>query len=456
MKSPKFIQIFACCFLLAFVSPREASAGELSLNLIAVNSSETESKDVDVKYLLPKELEPSDVLDSGELKVDYDVDKMVYYVTGKVHFEPKESKTFKIRVNDVWVITPEEISVLKQNMDGNLSLIENNKDLYPNAKRERDKLFEQLDVILVQQQSYADNIERRIEQYRAYSGIVEKIRKRIYDPNYLEKEAQAEDLGDEGKTIKLVLSVKNPSNDIEKTVKQKHLLPVEIREEDIIDKQGFDVRFDEKKGKSYLSKEDVFKPGEEKKYEIILKDVWRFPVNKLDPMEKRAKVAIEEMKGSAYAESGQYLFDEVEKNIELIRETQNRELPPDEHIGIFRTNEKRYEDVKQSVERIEQMLAIVKAKKLEELEGSKVKNILKRLQALRGLQALSEAIFKKGISVTMTWRIIGAAIAFIAFFTTYHFFIWAGRSGKKSDSSPLKPGEEIAIVPKPAPPTKGS
>ncbi len=102
------------------------------------------------------------------------------------------------------------------------------------------------------------------------------------------------------------------------------------------------------------------------------------------------------------------------------------------------------------------MLAIVKAKKLEELEGSKVKNILKRLQALRGLQALSEAIFKKGISVTMTWRIIGGAIAFIAFFTTYHFFIWAGRSGKKSDSSPLKPGEEIAIVPKPTAPTKNS
>ncbi len=456
MKILKYFRIFIAATLFVFIWHPVVFAAELSINLIAVNSSETESKEIDVKYYLPKELEPSDVLDSGELKVEYDVDKMLYFVVGKVKFNPKESKNFKIRVNDVWVITPEEISVLKQNMDGNLSLLEGNTDLYPNAKRERDKLFEQLDIILTQQQSYSDNIERRIEQYRAYSGIVEKIRKRIYDPNYLEKEAQTEDLGDEGKTIKLVLNVKNPSSDQEKTVKQKHFLPAEVREEDIVDKQGFDIRFDEKKGKSYLAKEDVFKPGEEKRYEVVLKDVWRFPVNKLDPMEKRAKIAIEEIKDSAYASSGQYLFEQVTKSIELIRETQSRELPPDEHIGIFRTNEKRYEETKAAVERIEQMLAIVRAKKLEQLEGSKVKNVLKRLQALRGLQALSEAVFKKGISVTMTWKIIGGCIAFVAFFTAYHFFIWAGRSGKKSDSSPLKPGEEIAVVPKPAPPTKGS
>lgn len=441
-------------FLFLFGCHLSASAAELSINLIAVNPSETESKEIDVKYYLPKELEPSDVLDSGDLKVDYDVDKMLYYVVGKVNFNPKESKTFKIRVNDVWVITPEEIDVLKQNMDGNLSLLENNNDLYPNAKRERDKLFEQLDVILAQQQSYVDNIERRIEQYRAYAGLVEKIRKRIYDPNFLEKEAQAEDLADEGKTIKLVLEVKNPSAEMEKSVKQKHFLPAEVREEDIIDKQGFDVRFDEKKGKSYLLKEEVFKPGEQKKYEVVLKDIWRFAVNKLNPMEKRAMVAMQEIKDSAYAVSGQYLFDEVKKNIDLIRETQERDLPPDQHIGIFRTNENRYEDVKQAVERIEQMLAIVRAKKLEQLEGSKVKNILKRLQALRGLQALSEAVFKKGITVTMTWKIIGGAIAFLVFFTTYHFFVWAGRSAKKSDSSSLKPGEDIAVVPKPAPPGK--
>lgn len=422
-------------------------AAELTINLVAVNPSDS-PKEIDVKYPLPKELEPTDVLDAGTLKVDYDVDKGGYYAMGKVSFEPKESKTLKIRVNDVWNITQEEIDVLKQNIDGNLSLLENNREKFENAKRERDKLVQQLDYILAQQQNYSENIERRIEQYRAYAGAVEKIRKRIYDPNYLDKEAQIQQ-DEEGQNLKFVLEVKNPSDTETKTIKHRHYLPEEVRQEDVVDSQGFDVRYDEKKAKSYIIKEEEFKPAETKRYEIVLRDLWRFPVRKLDPMEQRSNAAMTEIKDSAYASSGKYLFDEIMQHISLIRETQDRELPPEQHIGIFRTNERRYEDIKQNVERLEQMLAIVRAKKLEELEGSKVKNILKRLQALRGLQALSEAIFKKGITVTMTWRIIGGAIAFVAFFTTYHFFLWAKRSGKMGEELGPKPGEKITVVPKP-------
>ncbi len=435
-------------FILGFGVP-QSFAGELTINLIAVNPSDKDPKDIDVKYYLPKELEPSDVIESGDLKVNYDVDKSLYYISGKVNFQPKESKTFKIRVNDVWVITPEEINVLKQNMEGNLALLKGDPEKYENANREKEKMSQQLDIILAQQLNYADNIERRIEQYRAYSGMVETIRKKIYDPNYFDKEAQTTDAIETDKTIKFVLQVKNPSEKEKKTIKHRHYLPSEVHEEDILEKQGFDVRFDEKKSKSYLFKEEDFEGGEEKKYEVVMKDIWRFPVAKLDPIEQRAKTAMTEIANSAYEESGKYLYDELNKTLNLIRETQNFEVSTEEHIGIFRTNQKRYEVVKQDVERLEQMLAIVRAKKLEELEGSKVKNVLKKLQALRGLAAISEAIFKKGISVTTTWRIIAGAIGFIAFFTTWHFIIWSRRSGKMGEELGVKDGEKIKVVPKP-------
>lgn len=445
---PRMWGVLICVGLLLFNG--RAFAAELTINLIAVNPSETKTREIDVKYPLPKELQPSDVVDSGELKVDYDVDKGQYFAFGKITFQPKESKTFRIRVNDVWHITEEEIDILKQNMDGNLSLLEKTPQKYENAKKERDRTFQQLDFILAQQQNYSENIERRIEQYRAYAGVIEKVRKRIYDPNYLDQEAQVQP-EDDAKTLKFILQVKNPSDEEDKAIKHKHFLPAEIRQEDVVDPQGFDVRYDDKKGKSYIIKEEEFKAGETKRYEIVLKDIWRFPVAKLTPLEQRANIAMAEIKESAYYSSGKYLYDEVIKNVNLIRETQELTLPPEQHIGIFRTNEKRYDDLKQNVERIEQMLAIVRAKKLEELEGSKVKNILKRLQALRGLQALSEAIFKKGITVTMTWRIIGACILFVAFFTTYHFFLWAKRSGKMGEELALKDGEQIKVVPKPTP-----
>ena len=94
------------------------------------------------------------------------------------------------------------------------------------------------------------------------------------------------------------------------------------------------------------------------------------------------------------------------------------------------------------------MIAIVRAQKLAELEKGKVKNVLQRLKALRGLRALSEMLFKKSISVTMTWKIIFGTIVFVALFTTMHFVIWARRSGKSGEEMGPK-GEGIRIVPKP-------
>jgi hypothetical protein len=74
---------------------------------------------------------------------------------------------------------------------------------------------------------------------------------------------------------------------------------------------------------------------------------------------------------------------------------------------------------------------------------------MQRLKALRGLAALSEALFKKGISVTTTWRIIFGTILFVGVFTTIHFFLWSKRSGKMGEEQGLKAGEAIKVVPKP-------
>ena len=87
--------------------------------------------------------------------------------------------------------------------------------------------------------------------------------------------------------------------------------------------------------------------------------------------------------------------------------------------------------------------------KLEELEARKVKNVLQKMKALRGLAALAEALFKKGISVTVTWRIIFGTLIFVGSFTAMHFFIWAKRSKTMGEEKGLKDGGAIKEVPKP-------
>lgn len=421
-------------------------AADLTINLVAVNAAEDKVKEIEVKYYLPKELEPEDVVDAGTLKLEYDVDKGAYMVRSMVQFQPKESKTFKIKVHDIWFIAQEEIDVLRKQLEENLELLKK-KDTYDLAMRARDKLNQQLDFILAQQQNYSQNIERRIEEYRAYLGMLNEVRSNIYNLDYLASESKELEETPEKKTVKFMIEVKNPSQTEEKKITQKHFLPKEIRAENVVEKKGFDVRFDENSERAFLSKEESFKAGEVKKYEILLQDIWNFPDPKINAMQKRAESALGELKGSIYDVSGNFLFNTVTRQLALIRDSQLLVLPIKEHIGLYRVNQKRYETAKKDVERLEQLMAIVRAKKLEELESGKVKNVLQKLRALRGLAALSEALLKKGISVTTTWRIIFGTLGFLAFFTTLHFFIWAGRSKKMGEEKAGK--DDVKVVPKP-------
>ncbi len=419
---------------------------DLTINLVAVNASE-EVKKVPVKFYLPKELDPEDVKEMGPLKMDYDVDRANYFVHGDFEFQPKETRTFKLTVADVWVVTEEEIELLKKQLEANLTLIKD-PEKHSAAQVARDRIVARLDYILAQQISYSANIERRIDEYRAYVDVLEDIRNKIFSLEFLEQQSSDSEL-DDTKTVKFILEVKNPSDTEEKTFQQKHYLPKEILSEHVVDAQGFDIRFDNEKQKYYLTKEEKFAPAEVKKYEVVIRDIWHLPMGKIDSLQARAENAMVEITDSSFAESGDYLFERVKGRLDEIRDAQKEGQPVKDYIGSFRVNTRRYEAAESDVHKLEQMLAIVRAKKLEELEKGKVKNILQKLQALRGLAALSEAIFKKGISVTATWRIIMATLVFIAIFTAWNFMTWAGRAKTMGEEHGPKKGESIKEVPKP-------
>jgi len=431
------------CFFL-FVSA--AFAKDMTIKLIAVNATEDE-KEIDIKSPLPKELKPEDILEMGTLKLDYDVDKGSYFVHGKEKFAPKESKKFSIKVRDVWIIAEEEIDLLRQQLDENLKSLENHEN-YPYARRMSDRLNEDLAGVLAKQENYSQNIERRIEEYRANLQVLETLRNRIFNIDFLKFHSKALDEMDSAKNIKLRIKVTNPFTRAQ-TIKLKHYLPDEIREADVIEKSGFDVRFDSKLNKTYLSKNEEFQPKEEKEYQIVLKDIWQFNLMKVQDIDDRVTIAVDELVGTIYETSSDYLVDRIMNKLDLIRESTEKKRSIKEHIGMFRVNEGRYEEALADFERIEEMISIVRAKKLEELEGGKVKNVLQKLKALRGLSALSEALFQKTISITVTWRIIMGTIIFMGFFTAVHFVLWAKRSKTMGESLAPKGDEGIKVVPKP-------
>jgi len=440
-------KIMICSLLLCAVAAASAFA-ELIINLVAVNPSD-EARTIDVTQYLPEELDLNDVLESGTLDIKFDVNKNALYAYGAVDFAPKESRTYQIHVNDVWKIDPAEIDGLKNQLEITLGMLKDEEN-YQSALYVRDQLIEKMDFILKRQEEFSGNIGRRIEEYRANVSLLQTIRNQIYSQDFLKFESKSIEEADQNKkTIRMTIEVKNPSETESKTVTHKHFLPQEVRADTIVDKKDFELRFDEDKKKPYLTKEEDFAPGETKTYEIVLEDVWEFPDIKLQDLDSRAQISTLELEETNYAESARHLLEAITGNIKAIRDSKEMDTNVERHIGLFRLNSRRYQKAYEDFKRIEEMIAIVRAKKLQDMEQKQVKNVLERLKALRGLKQLSEALFKRKLSINVTWKIIFGVLGFIALFTTLHFVIWARRSKVMGEGLGPKDGEGIKVVPKP-------
>lgn len=90
--------------------------GSVVIKTLITNPSTLISQDVPVKYYLPKEVKKESIIDSDAgTEIKYDTEKDQYYVEGNFTLKPGETRTIKVRVEDVWVISESEIdSLLKQ------------------------------------------------------------------------------------------------------------------------------------------------------------------------------------------------------------------------------------------------------------------------------------------------------------------------------------------------------
>ena len=85
----------------------------MTLRVVAVNPSADKTKTVPVRIDLPQEITPTDILDHGELQVDFDEERSLYYVyKPEVALAPKQTKVFQVVVRDVWFIPDADLNGL--------------------------------------------------------------------------------------------------------------------------------------------------------------------------------------------------------------------------------------------------------------------------------------------------------------------------------------------------------
>ncbi len=95
-----------------FSSVGEAPAEPVTLK-INVHNPSIATRDVDVRYRLPVEVRPKDVLRHDGLALDYDVDAGCYSVVGSTRLAAHKKKTYEVMLEDKWNVHAPRIATLK-------------------------------------------------------------------------------------------------------------------------------------------------------------------------------------------------------------------------------------------------------------------------------------------------------------------------------------------------------
>jgi hypothetical protein len=412
-----------CIVSLTFLSSLffliSAQAADLNINILAVNGTDA-SKEKEIKYRLPKELSADDIVDTNGLDLDYDVNAAVYSVSGKVNLGPKESKTFKVRIHDVWHVEDKQVKDIKDQIDDSIKRIQGTEYSTVGDARKQG-LLQRLDYIVDEQTKYADDIETRMDRYRVYSKELEQIRKDALSVSYWRtKPPEAVD----HKLLKYIIDIENPYKNKELKTTNKYYLPAEVKPEHLVDSQGFSIRYDPDKGQSYLSKEEDLKPQEKKRYEVTIMDIWSVAQTDIDNLKERSRKAFKLLENSEYKDSASYLIENIKVSLEKVEESQKVERDIKGHIGAYRVNSKLYESALSDVEALEDLLNALR----ENLERSKVKNVLQKIKSVRSLADIAESIFGTKPSINNTWKIITAVVIFVGILTLVNFVVWSNRS----------------------------
>jgi len=92
--------------------------GSIVFKSVIINPSSLISQKAQLKYYLPPEVKESDVknLDS-RLTMTYDIERDQYFVEGEYDLDPNQTITVAVSVEDIWVITDEQLQALSKQVE---------------------------------------------------------------------------------------------------------------------------------------------------------------------------------------------------------------------------------------------------------------------------------------------------------------------------------------------------
>ena len=158
-----------------FLVPTVHADDALTLRVMAINPSKEESQPTEIRAYLPKEIQPEDILDKGDLEIAYDSQESAYFVHGQYELKPGETLEREIRLKDIWLLSAEELESMRSEATKTAKLLENT-DFKERAEFLKTVIETKLNKITERQQSPSANPDRHISAYRDNLALLDSVK----------------------------------------------------------------------------------------------------------------------------------------------------------------------------------------------------------------------------------------------------------------------------------------
>ena len=168
--------VLSCILLQRMAYAVPAERDPVTISVVVVNPSGEKTQTVPVRMDLPQEVTPSDVIDKGDMSLEYDDDKSLYYVFDEaVELAPKQTRVFEVIVRDLWYVPEEEVTSLKDYTGLLLGKLKET-EYAASAKQMAESVLQRLTDIERTQNDEAIGRKARIGAYRLNRQAIARIK----------------------------------------------------------------------------------------------------------------------------------------------------------------------------------------------------------------------------------------------------------------------------------------
>jgi hypothetical protein len=162
-----------------FMLWEDAAQADVVLKTMVVNPSQTRTQTTTLKAYLPYEAKPEDIIDIGDLELDYDIGQGLYYVYKVVELAPGESVVREIRLKDIWIISQSELEGFSQRAKELVESLKKSAHFQTSISLSDDITEKQTDIVKTQTSVANALPQTRIGTYRQNMKKLEAIKANV-------------------------------------------------------------------------------------------------------------------------------------------------------------------------------------------------------------------------------------------------------------------------------------